>query len=156
MVRPFEKEQALHTIRPLDEQSAHLGSAQESMARTRTRARVGGRTFGTFRLRSFASSRLLPVGLGLGLLELAELVEVGLVAEAHAEDRRRHARDQDRHMPSRVVGLGPGDGAEEEDAEDRGQIADAFPVRLVAGMTDRDAFVTHDAGTSLPAGWFRS
>jgi hypothetical protein len=38
MVRPFEKEQAVHTIRPLDEQSAHLASAQESMARTRTRA----------------------------------------------------------------------------------------------------------------------
>ena len=135
----------MHTIRPLDEQSAHLASAQESMARPRLRARPRrAKTFGTFRFRSFASPRPLPVGLGLGLLELAELVEVGLVPEAHAEDRRRHACNKDRHMPARVIGLRPGDRAEKEDAEDRGQVPDPLPVRLVARMTNRDAFVAHD------------
>ena len=109
-------------------------------SRVRACARVEGTTLATSapasrarRGMNLANFRLAPPvrppRFGLGFLELAALVEMGLVAEAHAEDRGRHAADEERDVEARLAVPGPGDGAEQEDADDRGDVAERLPVK---------------------------
>jgi hypothetical protein len=87
--------------------------------------------------------KLAPtLGFGLGFLELALLVPVRLVAEAHAEDRAGHANDEGDDVPMRLILPGPGDGSEKENADDRAEVAEAFPVDAQHdGLRNR--FMTH-------------
>ena len=66
---------------------------------TGARARVEASTLSTFAATEARRPLAPPVRHLLGLPDLALLVEMRLVAERHADDRRRHAGDQHRRMP---------------------------------------------------------
>src|SRR6266576_4461823 len=96
----------------------------------------------------------MALGFGFRFPDLALLIEMRLVAEAHADNRHRHADDQRGRMPCRVIRFRPGDRAQEEDADDRNEIAEALPVNPEAAKRN-DRFGKHRArGTFKWRSWF--